>query len=110
QVKSALMSTAGPAWGDTGRTAEASVMLEGAGLIDVGRADDPLVFTEPQSLSFHYLNVNHGAASRPLLATITDAGNGYGTWDVELQPQSATAGATLELPAQVSLAPGGDTV
>ena len=31
QVKSALMSTAGPAWGDTFRTKEASVLLEGAG-------------------------------------------------------------------------------
>ena len=110
QIKSALMSTAGPAWGDTGRTTEASVMVEGAGLIDVGRADAPLVFTEPQSLSFHYLDVNRGPASRPLLATIADAGNGSGTWQVELQVQSATAGATLELPAQVTLTPGGETL
>ena len=106
QVKSALMSTAGPAWGDTARTTEASVLLEGAGLIDVGLADAPLVFTDPQSLSFHYLNVNHGPASRPLLATISDAGNGYGTWQVELQPQSATSGAMLDLPAQVTLTAG----
>jgi Subtilase family len=110
QIKSALMSTAGPAWADTAQTTEASVLTEGAGLIDVGRADDPLVFSEPQSLSFHYLNVNHGPASRPLLATISDAGAGYGTWQVELQAQSATAGAMLELPAQVTLAPGGDTL
>jgi hypothetical protein len=110
QIKSALMSTAGPAWADTAQTTEASVLVEGAGLIDVGRADDPLVFTQPQSLSFHYLNVNHGPASRPLLATISDAGGGYGTWQVELQPQSATAGAMLELPAQIALAPGGDTL
>ena len=31
QVKSALMSTAGAAWGDTNRTTEAPVLLEGAG-------------------------------------------------------------------------------
>jgi minor extracellular serine protease Vpr len=110
QIKSALMSTAGPAWGDTAQTTEAPVLLEGAGLIDVGRADAPFVFTEPQSLSFHYLNVNHGPASRPLLATVTDAGGGYGTWQVELRPQSATAGSTLELPAQITLSPGGDTL
>ncbi len=67
------MSTAGPAWGDTSRTTEASVLLEGAGLIDVGRADNPLIFTDPASLSFHYLNVNHGAVARPLLSTIMDA-------------------------------------
>src|SRR5207249_5190673 len=32
QIKSALMSTAGPAWGNTARTQEAAVTLEGAGL------------------------------------------------------------------------------
>jgi subtilisin family serine protease len=110
ELKSALMSTAGPAWGDTARTTEASVLLEGAGLIDIGRADQPLVFTDPQSLSFHYLNINHGPASRPLLATVSDAGNGYGTWQVELQAQSATAGAMVELPAQITVGPGGDTL
>jgi subtilisin family serine protease len=52
QVKSALMSTAGPAWGDTSRTTEASVLIEGAGLVNVGRADNPMVFTDPASLSF----------------------------------------------------------
>jgi subtilisin family serine protease len=98
QVKSALMSTAGPAWGDTGRTTEASVPLEGAGLIDVGRADDPKVFTEAASLSFRYLDVTGGAVARPLVARISDAGGGYGTWQVELQPQAATAGASLDLP------------
>jgi minor extracellular serine protease Vpr len=110
QVKSALMSTAGPAWGDTARTTEASVLLQGAGLIDVGRADSPLVFTEPESLSFHYLNVNRGPVSRPLVGTISDAGDGYGTWQVELRPQSATTGAMVELPAQITLSPGGDTL
>ena len=47
QIKSALMSTAGPAWGDTARTQEASVLLEGAGLVNVQAADDPRIFTDP---------------------------------------------------------------
>src|SRR5439155_6874183 len=34
EIKSALMSTAGTAWGDTSRTQEASVLLEGAGLVN----------------------------------------------------------------------------
>ena len=51
QIKSALMSTAGAAWGDTARTQEAPVTLEGAGLINVARADDPQIFTDPASLS-----------------------------------------------------------
>jgi len=110
QVKSALMSTAGPAWGDTGRTTEASVLIEGAGLINVGHADDPMVFTDPASLSFHYLNVNRGSSSHPLLSTITDAGGGAGTWQVELKPQSATAGTMIDLPASITIMPGGDAL
>jgi minor extracellular serine protease Vpr len=110
QVKSALMSTAGPAWADTSRTTEASVLIEGAGLVNVGRADNPMVFTDPASLSFHYLNVNRGSSSRPLLATITDAGGGFGTWQVELQPQSATAGTMIDLPASITISPGGDAL
>ncbi len=110
QVKSALMSTAGPAWGDTARTAEAPVLLEGAGLIDVGRADQPLIFTEPQSLSFHYLNVNRGDAYRTLAVTIADVGGGFGTWTVELRPQSATAGAMIDLPPTLTIGPGGYAV
>ena len=63
QVRSALVATAGPAWADTAQTTEASVFLEGGGLIDVPSADDPKVFTSPSSLSFGDLNVKRGAAS-----------------------------------------------
>ena len=38
QVKSALVSTAGAAWGDTARTQEAPVTLEGGGLVSLPRA------------------------------------------------------------------------
>lgn len=107
QVRSALMSTAGAAWGDTNRTTEAPVLLEGAGLIDVNRADDPLLYTDPQSLSFRYLNVNKGAAYRTLAITVADVGGGYGDWSVELAPQAATAGATIDLPTTVTVSPGG---
>jgi subtilisin family serine protease len=107
QVKSALMATAGPAWGDTNRTTEASVLLEGAGLIDVGRADRPLVFTDPQSLSFRLLDVTRGAAYRTLAVTVSDVGGGFGTWAVELAPQAATAGAQLDLSPSLTIAPGG---
>ncbi len=106
QVKSALMSTAGAAWGDTSRTTEAPVLLEGAGLADVNRADDPLIYTDPQSLSFRYLNVSKGNAYRTLAVTLADVGGGFGTWTVELHPQSATAGATIDLPATVTISPG----
>ena len=64
QVKSALMSTAGPSWGNTERTQEAAVTLEGAGLINVARADSPQIFTNPASLSLGELDITGGAASR----------------------------------------------
>ena len=107
EVRSALVSTAGPAWADTARTTEASVFLEGGGVIDIPRADAPEVFMSPTSLSFGDLNVNKGAARRVLVVEVADAGGGSGTWTVELRPQSASVGASLEAPALVTLAPGG---
>ena len=107
QVRSALVSTAGPVWADTARTTEASVLLEGGGIIDIPGADDPKVFTRPSALSFGDLNANHGAVTKPLVLDVSDAGGGSGTWTVEVRPQSATSGAALEVPAFVTLAAGG---
>jgi minor extracellular serine protease Vpr len=108
QVKSALMSTAAPAWADTARTQEAPVTLGGSGLVDLPRATAPQVFTQPSSLSYQDLNVNRGPDSRALLVRVTDAGGGAGTWQVELAPQAATSGASLDVPATLTLAPGGE--
>ena len=108
EVKSALVSTAGPAWADTARTQEAPVTLEGGGLVALPGAADPQLFTDPVSLSFEDLNVLDGAASRALLVRLTDAGNGAGTWQVELMPQAATAGATVDVTGTVSIPPGGE--
>ena len=109
QVKSALVSTAGPAWADTARTVEAPVVLQGGGLVNLPRANDPKLFTDPVSLSFGDLNVNRGARSEALLVRLGDAGDGAGTWQVELRPQLTSAGASIGLPPAVTLAPGGET-
>jgi minor extracellular serine protease Vpr len=109
QVKSALMSTAGPAFEDTARTREAPVYLQGAGLVRLTEADAPRIFTNPQSISFQYLNVNAGGATRSLLITVTDAGGGAGSWQATLQPQVSTAGVTIEVPGAVTLPAGGQT-
>ena len=93
------MSTGGPAWGNTERTLEAPVTLEGAGLINVARADNPQVFTNPASLSLGDLDITGGAASRGSLLQITDATGGAGTWTVTLQPQSASSGASIAIPS-----------
>ncbi|MFN2468161.1 MAG: S8 family serine peptidase [Gaiellaceae bacterium] len=107
QVKSALMSTAGVAYADTARTAEAPVLLEGAGLANLPAADDPKIFTSPQSVSLDDVNGHLGAQSPGTLVTLTDAGGGAGTWSVEVRPQASTLGVGLDLPPSVTLAPGG---
>jgi len=63
EIKSALVSTTNAAWSDTARTHEAPVTLAGSGLVDVDRAADPEIFTDPASLSFGDLNVTRGALS-----------------------------------------------
>jgi len=108
EIKSALVSTAGPAWGDTARTQEAPVTLEGGGLVALPGAADPKLFTDPASLSFPDLNVLRGAASGALLLRLTDAGGGAGTWQVTLQPQATTPGASVDAPGNVIVAPGGE--
>jgi len=108
EVKSALVSTAGAAWADTARTQEAPVTLEGGGLVDLPRADRPLVFTEPASLSFQDLNVSHRSDSRALVVRVTDAGDGAGTWQVQLAPQSTSNGAALDVPPALFVPPGGE--
>jgi subtilisin family serine protease len=108
QVKSALMSTAGPAWGDTARTQEAPVTLEGGGLVALPAATDPQIFTDPTSLSFEDLSVRFGAASRGLLVRLTDAGDGAGQWQVQLEPQAATAGTGVTVAGTIDVPPGGE--
>jgi len=107
QIKSALMSTAGPAFGNTARTIEAPVVLGGAGLANLVAATDPKLFTEPASLSFGDLDISRGARHTAQLVTLTDANGGGGTWTPELMPQSATAGVSLEVPGAVTVPPGG---
>ena len=107
-VKSALMSTAGPAWGNTARTTEAPVLLEGAGLANLSAADDPKIFTDPQSLSFSNIDITTGAQRSSMLLTLTDAGDGSGNWTVSLAPQSGTAGVTIDVPGTATVSPGGD--
>jgi minor extracellular serine protease Vpr len=106
QLKSALMSTAGSAWQNTARTQEASVLLQGAGFVNILAADNPMLFTEPASLSFGDLRVGTAPVSKQVLLTLRDAGGGAGAWTVELRPQSASAGVTINVPSIVTIGPG----
>jgi hypothetical protein len=108
QVKSALMSTAGAAWGNSARTQEAPVLLEGAGLANALAADDPKVFTDPQSLSFEKIDVSTGAQRKSMLVTLSDAGDGAGTYALTLAPQAQSSGVSIDVASSVVVAPGGD--
>jgi minor extracellular serine protease Vpr len=108
EVKSALVSTAGPAWYDTARTQEAPVPLEGGGLVSLPAATDPLLFTAPTSLSFENLDATRGATSKQLLVRLSDAGGGAGSWAITVAAQAATAGASVDVAGTVAIPPGGD--
>jgi minor extracellular serine protease Vpr len=109
-VKSALMTSAGPAWADTARTQEAPVLLEGSGLVNVAAANDPKLFADPASLSFGFLNAAQGNARHPLLISLRDAGGGSGTWTVSIQAQAASQGASVTPGASLVTLPPSGTV
>jgi subtilisin family serine protease len=107
QIKSALMDAAGPAWQNTARTEEANVLLEGAGLANVLAANDPKVFTDPQSLSFEKIDVSTGAQRKALLLSVFDAGGGAGDWTVSIEPQEQTSGVQIDVHGLATVLPGG---
>jgi subtilisin family serine protease len=102
EIKSALVLTGDPVRDASGH--EVSVLREGGGQINLPRADNPLVFAAPTSVTFP---VNGGTRSLAL----TDAGGGTGTWTVatELQRGTAEQGVEITAPASVSV-PGPLTV
>ena len=93
QIKSALVLTGNPVHGDTGR--EALPTREGGGMIWLPRADQPLVFASPTSISFGY--VRRGRA-RSLRVRLTDAGGGAGAWQVSVRRLAKPRGVTLSRP------------
>jgi len=100
QVKSALAST-GDEVHPTGRSGQVSVLREGGGRIDLVRADQPLIFTNPTSLGWGL--VPRGFAGTKRLST-TDAGGGNAPWSVSIHAQSLPRGAKLEPHAKTLVA------
>ena len=92
QVKSALAST-GDVVHPIGRSGEVSVLREGGGRINLVRADQPLIFTSPSSLSWGL--VGRGFSGTKQLTT-ADAGGGSAPWKVSIGAQSMPRGVTLE--------------
>ncbi len=91
QLKSALASTGDPVHPSRG-FGETSVLREGGGRIDLARADQPLLFTDPTSLGWGL--VGRGFSKTAQIST-TDAGGGDAPWNVSIDAQSMPRGATL---------------
>ena len=94
EIKSALVQTGDPVHGAQG--GEVSVLREGGGLIDLVKADNPLIFAAPTSVSFP---VNGGSVP----VNITDAGGGSGSWSVSAPLQHPYPGVTISVPDSVTV-------
>ena len=99
QLKSALVQTADPAFAGVDRT-PAGATEAGGGVVNLQRADAPLVFASPTALSFGLLR-RGGAAGQTV--ELADAGGGAGTWTVSVETVQAPAGATLLVPGTVDV-------
>ena len=91
QVKSALVLTSRPAFDGAG---EALTTRQGAGFIDVFKADQPLLFTRPTSVSFG--QVRRGSDSNTAIS-VSDAGGGAGEWTVSVARQSNGSGVSFSI-------------
>jgi subtilisin family serine protease len=102
QIKSALVQTAVPAFGDSSRRTEAPTTREGGGFVNLPRADNPLLFAAPTGLSFGL--VKPGAAALARSVALTDAGTGAGPWSVSVVEQQAHDPAvSVGVPAGVTV-------
>jgi subtilisin family serine protease len=95
QVKSALVLT-----GTSVRigSTEVSPLREGGGRIDLVRADQPLIFAAPTSLSFGLLRRGTSATRA---VRLSDATGGAGTWSVQVSASSVTAPPQVTVPGSL---------
>jgi subtilisin family serine protease len=96
QIKSALTQTGAPVE-DAGSI---EPVREGGGLIDLQKADTPLVFSSPTSLSFGLLR--RGTTITRALQ-LQDAGGGAATWTVSVEQERADGGVAIGVPPTVTV-------
>ena len=94
EIKSALVQTGLPVHAADGK--EVSVLREGGGLIDLVRANNPLLFADPTSITFP-----PDGGAEPL--ALTDAGGGSGRWSVSVRLQDPRPGVSVEAGGSVSV-------
>jgi subtilisin family serine protease len=103
QIKSALELTGDPVRSASG--AEVLSIREGGGMVNLPRADVPLIFAAPTGLSFGELTPG---ATATRTVELTDAGGGAGDWTVTaiVQQGSGTLAVapTITVPGTLSVA------
>ena len=97
QLKSALVLTGAPLH-DGGR--EAATTREGGGRIDLPRADAPLLFAQPASVSVGLVRPGTGATRR---IAFSDAGGGVGRWSAQVRLQVSAPGVRVTFPAALTV-------
>nr|MBA2373445.1 S8 family serine peptidase [Chloroflexota bacterium] len=100
QVKSALALTGDQAFANDLKSVELSTVRGGGGVVNLPRADNPLVFAAPVALSFGL--VGPGARSVQSVA-LTDAGGGAGDWNVTVEQQTSASGVSVAVASTVSV-------
>jgi subtilisin family serine protease len=97
QIKSALVLTGNPV---RARGREVPPTREGGGMIWMPRADQPLIFSAPTSLSLGYLHRGQSLRGR---VSLTDAGGGAGAWTVSLRRMTSSRGVVVSAPSSVAV-------
>jgi subtilisin family serine protease len=98
QLKSALVQSGVDAV--DGRRRSAGPRFQGGGVVALARADQPLLFAEPSSVSLGLLTRGREATTS---VRLEDAGDATSTWQVARVVRSAPAGVKLSLPATVEV-------
>jgi subtilisin family serine protease len=96
ELKSALVQTADPVLSSTG--VEVPTTREGGGFVDLVRADVPLLFASPTSVSFGELR---SGATATAAVGLTDAGGGAGDWTATVLQQTGDGQVTVTSPVTV---------
>jgi subtilisin family serine protease len=99
QVKSALALTGDPVFAGEGKTEEASTVRAGGGVVNLPRADNPLLFADPVTLSFGLV----GTAPATRTVALTDAGGGAGSWNAAVERRAGRAGTSITVPPVVTV-------
>jgi subtilisin family serine protease len=102
QVKSALVQTGTDATGE--RRERLTPTFQGGGVVALARADRPLFFADPSSLSFGLLHGQDVAEEQ--LVQLRDAGGGAGIWTVSVEQLRRAPGVSLDLATAEVAVPG----